>query len=615
MKAIISTWLFFFAILFLLPLHRTFPQSNTQVVRTISYTEILNAQIQPIAGIERMRISANGSKIAFNTYAGKLYSINSDGTGLTELMSENGRGFLDISADGSTIIFSNLFGYEILVFNSAGGAPAHIANNLPIPGGGTTGPDIRLNPVIADSCSPSGIERRIYFAAVAGGIDVAGVWYCMPDGTDLHQAFSYHQMSQSLFGLDGSEFNGNIALRMGFDASENGQRVVVGTLNFQAEGHIILWDEFNGISIFKNFGTAPSDNECGLTIDNHGNKVVMSKALTVLGAGIIAVDVATGTETELIENVGTSPFIQMTVSGSKVFAKGDSYPLMIVNTDASEILEIVNSPSLVSGSNPFYRACIGPTISVTSDGKRFAFVSALNYNDYTRTWVADISNGAASSTPAISNVNLIPNYVVVNGGSTSTFEASITGGTILVAGFTGFKDGVFESIIGQSNSYLLWDDGTHGDSVANNNIYTCEGVYTSIQNNPSPNDVYSIRFSAATEHNVTAIDVKPFYIYNSPLGIETKYKSEIPANFILKQNYPNPFNSSTIVEFGIPQSGFVSIKIYDILGNEIATLLNDNKQAGTYQIRFNADNLASGIYFYQLNVNGFTTTKKMVLLL
>ncbi len=98
--------------------------------------------------------------------------------------------------------------------------------------------------------------------------------------------------------------------------------------------------------------------------------------------------------------------------------------------------------------------------------------------------------------------------------------------------------------------------------------------------------------------------------------------------FSLSQNYPNPFNPTTNFEFRIPAStaggsdfpagsgasGFVSLKIYDVLGNEVASLVNEEKAAGTYKVNFNADNLSSGVYFYQLKAGKFISTKKMLLL-
>lgn len=88
----------------------------------------------------------------------------------------------------------------------------------------------------------------------------------------------------------------------------------------------------------------------------------------------------------------------------------------------------------------------------------------------------------------------------------------------------------------------------------------------------------------------------------------------LPAKYELSQNYPNPFNPSTKLEFGIPEEGLVSLKVYDALGNELATLVNENKTAGRYTVNFNASNLSSGVYFYKLNAGNFTDVKKMTLL-
>ena len=87
-----------------------------------------------------------------------------------------------------------------------------------------------------------------------------------------------------------------------------------------------------------------------------------------------------------------------------------------------------------------------------------------------------------------------------------------------------------------------------------------------------------------------------------------------PNIFHLHQNYPNPFNPTTKIRFEIPGISFVTLKIYDVLGNEIATLINEEKPAGNYKITFNASNLSSGIYFYTLRAGDFIQTKKFVLL-
>jgi len=90
--------------------------------------------------------------------------------------------------------------------------------------------------------------------------------------------------------------------------------------------------------------------------------------------------------------------------------------------------------------------------------------------------------------------------------------------------------------------------------------------------------------------------------------------NNLPKEFILLQNYPNPFNPSTEISYSIPQTNFVSLKIYDVLGKEIATLVNEEKSIGNYTVEFSASNLSSGIYFYRMQAGSFTDTKKFILL-
>ena len=85
-------------------------------------------------------------------------------------------------------------------------------------------------------------------------------------------------------------------------------------------------------------------------------------------------------------------------------------------------------------------------------------------------------------------------------------------------------------------------------------------------------------------------------------------------DFVLAQNYPNPFNPSTIINYTLPKNGYVALKVFDVLGREVATLVKQTQQAGSYKVSFNASDLPSGIYFYELNSNNFIQVKKMMLL-
>ena len=88
----------------------------------------------------------------------------------------------------------------------------------------------------------------------------------------------------------------------------------------------------------------------------------------------------------------------------------------------------------------------------------------------------------------------------------------------------------------------------------------------------------------------------------------------VANNYYLFQNYSNPFNPSTMIKYKIPESGLVTIKVYDALGREIATLVNEEKPVGSYEIKFDGSNLSSGVYFYRLNFDSFISIKKMILL-
>lgn len=96
-------------------------------------------------------------------------------------------------------------------------------------------------------------------------------------------------------------------------------------------------------------------------------------------------------------------------------------------------------------------------------------------------------------------------------------------------------------------------------------------------------------------------------------GIGYEKLEGVPSKYELAQNYPNPFNPSTLIKFAIPQAGEVQLKVYNVLGSEVATLISGYHEAGNYEVEFNAENLSSGIYLYTLKTNQKIITKKMML--
>ena len=111
-------------------------------------------------------------------------------------------------------------------------------------------------------------------------------------------------------------------------------------------------------------------------------------------------------------------------------------------------------------------------------------------------------------------------------------------------------------------------------------------------------------------YRLKQIDFNGDYKYSDEVFVEVK----ATLTFSLEQNYPNPFNPSTKIKFDVPAESFITLKVYDLLGNEIAILVNEEKNAGSYEVEFNVAELTSGVYFYQLQAGSFVETKKMILL-
>ncbi|MDZ7344602.1 MAG: T9SS type A sorting domain-containing protein [candidate division KSB1 bacterium] len=104
-----------------------------------------------------------------------------------------------------------------------------------------------------------------------------------------------------------------------------------------------------------------------------------------------------------------------------------------------------------------------------------------------------------------------------------------------------------------------------------------------------------------------------YYYTSEPTAVESDVAAELPQRFALEQNYPNPFNPATSIQYSVGTNQFVSLKVYDVLGKEVATLVNAQQRPGIYRVRFESLDLPSGIYFYQLSAGNFVETRKMLL--
>ena len=166
-----------------------------------------------------------------------------------------------------------------------------------------------------------------------------------------------------------------------------------------------------------------------------------------------------------------------------------------------------------------------------------------------------------------------------------------------------FKDTIGTYVSGEMISFTLTfnNDGTL--TVQGNNFSGTFTPTTVVQN---------------AKWIMASKDSKPyqgFYVKGNPVtDIENESNTTNIVSFRLSQNYPNPFNPTTMIQYSIPKTSMVSIKVYDILGRQVETLVNGQKVAGNYSVQFNGSNLSSGIYFYRIESGDFVQTKKLVLL-
>jgi photosystem II stability/assembly factor-like uncharacterized protein len=227
------------------------------------------------------------------------------------------------------------------------------------------------------------------------------------------------------------------------------------------------------------------------------------------------------------------------------------------------------------GSNSLFKS--------TDDGTTW---SALNFfNDVNSLWFASVDTG----------------YAATNLGIFKTTDAGLTWNNILPTAQTLFSINIKNEVgfaVGASGLIYITSNRGLNWTLMTSPVTTQDLLRVFVVSN-------TLAYAVGTSGTILKCEVITG-------GIEEESVS--PKEFTLSQNYPNPFNPVTNIIFRIADFGFVSLRIYDLLGNEVATLLNEEKPAGNYELQFDASNLSSGVYLYRLSAGNFTEIKKMVLL-
>jgi hypothetical protein len=241
----------------------------------------------------------------------------------------------------------------------------------------------------------------------------------------------------------------------------------------------------------------------------------------------------------------------------------------------------------------------GWSVSISSDGNTFTEGGASDNGNKGATWIFTRSGGVWTQqgtklfgTGSIGNASQgISVAITSNGNSVIAGGSSDSSGAGAVWIFT--RSGGVWSQSGQK----LHGTGGVGGSNQGSSVAISSNGGTAIEGGWSDN----VGTGAA------------WVFVNPSIGITT-ISTEIPEKFSLSQNYPNPFNPSTNIRYDLPKNGFVKLVVLDELGREIETLVNENQAVGTYEATFNASQYSSGAYFYRLTTDGFSETKKMLMI-
>ncbi|MFX0207061.1 MAG: T9SS type A sorting domain-containing protein [Candidatus Hodarchaeota archaeon] len=596
------------------------------IIDTLAYTQISN--LTDINPKTRIRISTDGSRVIFTGNYKQIFTMNSDGSQLNQVFDyETFRPgtppfrdpFIDISGDGSIILWTD-GANEIFTANFDGSNMKDIATLIPRdPPFADAEPDIRLAPRLTYDGS------KVFFFNVAGGKDIAGLYTIGSDGSGLTKLFSYTDMSQNVFGMDGSEFNPNTAFSNYLDISDDGSKGVFATHNIDiATGHTIVFNN-STLRLLRNYGPLHANKPTGIgqfSISRDGNRVAIPfRDGSSWIEKIHVMDFSGDNQVELPYIFSTSGTFQLDSTGSNMLATyhqpeygGSSPPpISIVDIDSSRILDL----TLLEGNPEFvFRGARSPVFNYNA--KTIFFINGVVREDSVeQIWELDINPDTLINHPTISDIFFSPNYALFDKSNSSTFRAVVhpASTNLLYVNWDTFKEGsyVFRGLRTFGISENLVDDGTLGDVNANDGIYTREEVYADLLEPPA---TLTVRIHADAGKYITSVDVAPFFVWDSvATSIGEDKKQNSPNRYELYANYPNPFNPSTKILYSILNSSLVTLKIYDIQGREIQTLVNEFQQANSYSVDFNASKLSSGIYFYSLQVgDDFLDTKKMLLM-
>lgn len=327
--------------------------------------------------------------------------------------------------------------------------------------------------------------------------------------------------------------------------------------------------KYNGVS-WSYYDTIPFNHVWGLETAIKGDTVFIFGGWNGGGGKLYSYQISTKTWTQLAQ-------------GPSVFS------------NYGHTIEYYNGIlyAFYNGYAASYNPSLNTWTNLTTVNAAASFSSSTVYNGeiYITGWSQSKFFKFNPSTNQWTQLQNLPEFI--SGGALRTIGDKI----YLVGGSTSFSGGSSWNIYAYNPSTNFW---TLNGQISSKRAYMEDVIYK--------NKFYIL--GGVNENNVAVNTVE--FIMDTPTGVEDNV--EIPGDFTLEQNYPNPFNPSTRISWQSPVGSRQTLKVYDVLGNEVATLVDEYRDAGVYEVEFDAGGLSSGVYFYKLTSGSFAETKKMIVI-
>ena len=340
----------------------------------------------------------------------------------------------------------------------------------------------------------------------------------------------------------------------------------------------------DGITIF-----AGTDSGAYISTDNGFNWNAINSGLSGLGVWSFAVSKSIFGDSTYLAGTWNGIY-SSTDKGKNWKAAGLSYTTMPVH-------------SIITHDNFIFAATLGGGVFKSQD-------NGFTWSDIS---IVDTNYAGVTAIVPVYSLASIDTNIIASAGSGYFY-------------YTSFAAGNFAHSISNGNKPILFFAMHYAKLFAGNssgNIFFSNSLGT-IWNSLSPSlkneAIYSLALNDSYIFAGTGDGVWRLQYPETTTNVEN-FK-EIPAGFALEQNYPNPFNPSTTIKYNLPSSWqgersgvrFVTLKVYNLLGKEVTTLVNEQQAPGNYEVKFNGSNLASGVYIYRLQAGDFVSTKKLMLL-